>query len=146
MGLFCTCERPHCPFYLSTSLTSRVWSTDTIGPLSDGIIKAGGIAWVLSYIGPLWTSLRPGTVATLPALWESPILGRLLLTSPLYWLPVVLVALAWFVCQDPGLKTAMQGSSVNIGFESRRKNVKMLNSIDFPPLLFVSVTKGLVGH
>lgn len=40
----------------------------------------------------------------------------------------------------------MQGSSVNIGFESRRKNVKMLNSIDFPPLLFVSVTKGLVGH
>lgn len=32
--------------------------------LSDGIIKAGGIAWALSYIRPLWTSLRPGTVAT----------------------------------------------------------------------------------
>lgn len=46
----------------------------------------------------------------------------------------------------PGLKTAMQGSWVNIGFESWRKNVKMLNSIDFPPLLFVSVAKGLVGH
>lgn len=40
----------------------------------------------------------------------------------------------------------MQGSWVNIGFESLRKNVKMLNSIDFPPLLFVSVAKGLVGH
>lgn len=39
----------------------------------------------------------------------------------------------------------MQGSWVNIGFESIWKNVKMLNSIDVPPPLFVSVVKGLVG-
>lgn len=109
--------------------------------LSHGIIKSGGIAWALSYAGPLWTSLRPGTVATLPSQWESPILGRLLLASPLGRLPAARAALAWFVCQDTGLKAAMRGSLVNIGFESWRKNVKMLNSIDFPPLLFVSLTK-----
>lgn len=85
-------------------------------------------------------------MATLPAQWESPILGYLLLASPLDWLPVALAALAWFVCQGPRLKRASQGTWVNIGFESLRKNVKMLNSIDFPPLLFVSVAKGLVGH
>lgn len=106
---------------------SEVWPQST---LSDRIIKAGNGVKPFIQLASV-DQLEPRTVATLPARQESPILGRVLLASPLDLLPAGLDAMVWFVCQGLGLKPASQGCWVNIGFESMWKNVKMLSCIQF---------------
>lgn len=119
--------RSLCCCLYCTPAGSEVWPQST---LSDRIIKAGN--GVKPFIQPASVDqLEPRTVATLPSRQESPILGWVLLASPLDSLPAGLDAMVWFVCQGLGLKPASQGCWVNIGFESMWKNVKMLSCIQF---------------